>query len=238
MAASGDLKKVSVAVLVDGFFTVAEDGSRVFNPLPEERLAQLREAIENTIGYNEARGDTVSVTSLEFYREETVSVWAVFLLDLLREFGRPFINLLLIILFFIFVIRPILNWLKKEVEPVGSGAEQAVLPDYPSPVGGGESLPLPLPPREAPSESVIMATAPGAAAEESVPSDTLPEEAEPIDQYEDEEMDEMDEEAQQLAYGQLTRDKVMPMARDNMDRTVGLIRSWIEQRPQESAQEK
>ncbi|MDR1297438.1 MAG: hypothetical protein LBO05_08720 [Deltaproteobacteria bacterium] len=48
-------------------------------------MAQLREAIENTIGYNEARGDTVSVTSLEFYREEQVSVWAVFLLDLLRE---------------------------------------------------------------------------------------------------------------------------------------------------------
>jgi flagellar M-ring protein FliF len=238
MAASGDLKRVSVAVLVDGFFTIAEDGARVFNPLPEDRLAQLREAIQNTIGFNESRGDTVSVTSLEFYREEQVSVWAVFLLDLLREFGRPFLNLLLIILFFLFVVRPILNWLKKEVEPVGTGAEQAVLPDYPSPGGGGESLPLPLPAREPVTDGVVMAAAQGGS-DEAPAMETLPSEAEEPDQYEDEEPEEMDEEAaQKLAYGQLSRERVMPMARDNMDRTVGLLRGWIEQRPQESAQEK
>ncbi|MDR2444177.1 MAG: flagellar M-ring protein FliF [Deltaproteobacteria bacterium] len=236
MASSGDLKKVSVAVLVDGFFTLAEDGSRVFNPLPEDRLEQLREAIKNTVGFNESRGDTVSVTSMEFYREETVSVWAMFWLDLLREFGRPFLNLILIILFFFFVIRPILNWLKKEVEPVGSGAEQAVLPDYPT-LGGGpgsESLPLPLPPREAPPESVVMSTAPA----EIPDSKIIPDEPEEVDRYDDEEPDEMEETPQRLAYGQLTRDKVMPLARDNMDRTVGLIRGWIEQKPQETAQEK
>ncbi|MDR1657542.1 MAG: flagellar M-ring protein FliF [Deltaproteobacteria bacterium] len=237
MASSGDLKKVSVAVLVDGFFTLAEDGTRVFNPLPEERLEQLREAIRNTIGFNESRGDTVSVTSLEFYREETVSVWAVFLLDLLREFGRPFLNLILIILFFFFIIRPILNWLKKEVEPVGSGAEQAVLPDYPSPSGGSESLPLPLPPQAVHSDSVIIATSP-AADETSTPS-LLPEDTEDVESYDDEVPEDIEESAQMLTYGQLTRDKVMPMARENMDRTVGLIRGWIEQKAQqETVQEK
>jgi flagellar M-ring protein FliF len=236
LASSGDLKKVSVAVLVDGFFTAAEDGSRVFNPLPEERLAQLREAIQNTIGYNEARGDTVSVTSLEFYRgEETVSVWAIFLLDLLREFGRPFLNLLLIILFFLFVVRPILNWLKKEVEPVGSGAEQAVLPDYPMSGGPGDSLPLPLPPREAPPEQ-IMAEAQAAA--EAGPQ-TLPEEVDEVEGYEDEEPEEAEDSPQRLVYGQLSRERMMPLARENMDRTVGLLRSWIEQKPaQENTQER
>jgi flagellar M-ring protein FliF len=235
LSSSGDLKKVTVAVLVDGFFTTAEDGTKVFNPLPEERLAQLREAIQNTIGFNEARGDTVSVTSLEFYRgEETVSVWAIFLLDLLREFGRPFLNLLLIILFFLFVVRPILNWLKKEVEPVGSGAEQAVLPDYPMSGGPGESLPLPLPPREAAPEPV-MAEAPAMAASDR----NLPEEVDEVEGYEDEEPDETEETPQQLAYGQLSRDKMMPLARENMERTVGLLRGWIEQKPQqESAQER
>jgi flagellar M-ring protein FliF len=237
LAASGDLKKVSVAVLVDGYFTVAEDGTKVFNPLPEDRLEQLREAIKNTIGFNEARGDSVSVTSLEFYREETISVWAVFLLDLLREFGRPFINLLLIILFFLFVIRPILNWLKKEVEPVGSGAEQAVLPDYPLSGGPGESLPLPLPPREPVTQTDIAiqsSEADSVAPQSNLPSDEVVE----ADQYVDEEPEETEESPQKLTYGQLTREKMMPLARDNMDRTVGLIRSWIEQKPQENAQEK
>ncbi|MDR0356709.1 MAG: flagellar M-ring protein FliF [Deltaproteobacteria bacterium] len=236
LASSGDLKKVTVAVLVDGFFTYAEDGSRVFNPLPEDRLAQLREAIQNTIGFNEARGDSVSVTSLEFYREETVSVWAVFLLDLLREFGRPFINLLLIILFFIFVVRPILNWLKKEVEPIGSGAEQAVLPDYPMTGGpGGDSLPLPALPREAPMEPMPVSDLADLTA---ASSQTLPDEVEDED-YENEEPDEVEETPQRLVYGQLSREKMMPLARENMDRTVGLLRSWIEQKPpQESPQEK
>ncbi|MDR1298404.1 MAG: hypothetical protein LBO05_13785, partial [Deltaproteobacteria bacterium] len=203
---------------------------------PEERLAQLREAIENTIGYNEARGDTVSVTSLEFYREEQVSVWAVFLLDLLREFGRPFLNLILIILFFLFIVRPILKWLKKEVEPVGAGAEQAVLPDYPMTGGGGsESLPLPLPPREAPPEQILTA-----APDSDLPaSQTLPEVAEEPEDYEDEEPEDAEETPQRLAYGQLSREKMMPLARDNMERTVGLLRNWIEQKPaQEAPQEK
>jgi flagellar M-ring protein FliF len=239
LSSSGDLKKVTVAVLVDGFFTVAEDGTKVFNPLPEERLAQLREAIQNTIGYNEARGDTVSVTSLEFYRgEETVSVWAIFLLDLLREFGRPFLNLILIILFFLFIVRPILNWLKKEVEPVGSGAEQAVLPDYPMSGGPGDSLPLPLPPREAPPEpALVTASTPVAAAADE--STTLPEEIDEVEGYDDEEPEEAEETPQQLAYGQLSREKMMPLARENMERTVGLLRNWIEQKPQqENAQER
>jgi flagellar M-ring protein FliF len=238
LSSSGDLKKVSVAVLVDGVFTTAEDGTKVFTPLPEERLAQLREAIQNTIGYNEARGDTVSVTSLEFYRgEETVSVWAIFLLDLLREFGRPFLNLLLIILFFIFVVRPILNWLKKEVEPVGSGAEQAVLPDYPMSGGPGDSLPLPLPPREAPPESVRVESPVAVVA--TATDQNLPEEIDDVEGYDDEEPEDAEEAPQQLAYGQLNREKMMPLARENMDRTVGLLRNWIEQKPQqENTQER
>jgi flagellar M-ring protein FliF len=240
LASSGDLKKVTVAVLVDGFFTLAEDGSRVFNPLPAERLAQLREAIENTIGFNDARGDTVSVTSMEVYREEQVSVWAVFLLDLLREFGRPFLNLLLIILFFLFVIRPILSWLKKEVEPVGSGAEQAVLPDYPvTGGGGGDGLPLPLPPREQPLEVAAEAAA---GADQAMPASApsvLPQEMDENEDYDDVEPEDPNEAPQQLVYGQLSREKMMPLARDNMERTVGLLRNWIEQKPQqEASQEK
>jgi flagellar M-ring protein FliF len=229
----GDLKKVTVAVLVDGVFTLAENGERVFTPLPEEKLEQLRAAIRNIIGYDEARGDSVSVSSLEFYREETVNVWALFVLDLLREFGRPFINLLLIILFFFFVIRPILNWLKKEVEPVGSGAEQAVLPDYPLAGGPGESLPLPLPPR-----ATIEPTPPSPQAEEALSPDQPASQDVDLVHYDDESPEEAEEEEileeetpARLAYGQLSRDNVMPLARENMDRTVGLLRNWIEQKP-------
>ncbi|MDR2405535.1 MAG: flagellar M-ring protein FliF [Deltaproteobacteria bacterium] len=238
ISASGDLKKVSVAVLVDGIFTVNEAGERVFTPLEPEMIAKLSEAIKNTIGFDEKRGDSVSVSCLEFYREEQVSIWAVFVLDLLREFGRPLLNLLLIILFFIFVIRPILNWLKKEVEPVGAGSEEAVLPDYPGGGGGmGDSLPLPLPPRE---EVVVVdgadTTAVAEAKEAGDEEDADYDEEAPL--YEDEEPEEMDTGPQQLEYGRLTKDNVLPLAKENMERTVGLLRRWIEQKAPETPQEK
>jgi flagellar M-ring protein FliF len=239
VSASGDLKKVTVAVLVDGIFTVAESGERVFTPLPEDKLVLLRQAIRDVIGYDESRGDSVSVNSLEFYREETVNVWAVFVLDLLREFGRPFINLLLIILFFFFVVRPLLNWLKKEVEPVGAGAEQAVLPDYPLTGGSGDSLPLPLPQREEISPAAASPTA-----EEPLSPDQPASQDVDLVHYDDESPEEAEEEEileeeppDRLAYGQLSRDSVMPLARENMDRTVGLLRSWIEQKPAAEARE-
>jgi flagellar M-ring protein FliF len=243
ISASGDLKKVSVAVLVDGTFTTDGSGERVFTAVPPAMLAQLSEAVKNTVGYDEKRGDTVSVTCLEFYREEQVSVWAVFLLDLLREFGRPLVNLLLIILFFIFVVRPILNWLKKEVEPVGSGAEQAVLPDYPLSGGGGnESLPLPLPPREevTGSQAMAMSQAEGQEGQEEQGGDESEYEAEDEEapDYDDEEPEEPDGSPQRLEYGRLSRENILPLARENMDRTVGLLRRWIEEKGAEAREEK
>ncbi|MDR1312956.1 MAG: flagellar M-ring protein FliF [Deltaproteobacteria bacterium] len=239
VSASGDLKKVSVAVLVDGTFTVNEAGERVFAPVPPEMLAQLTEAVKNTGGFDDRRGDTVSVTCLEFYREEAVSVWAVFFLDLLREFGRPLVNLLLIILFFVFVVRPILNWLKKEVEPVGSGAEQAVLPDYPlSGGGGGESLPLPLPPREELGASASLGETAAMAAESLDDEEGEYEPDEEAPDYGDEEPEEPDGSPQRLEYGRLSRDNILPLARENMDRTVGLLRRWIEEKAPEAREEK
>ncbi|MDR2612755.1 MAG: flagellar M-ring protein FliF [Deltaproteobacteria bacterium] len=239
VAASGDLKKVSVAVLVDGTFVENAAGERVFTPVPPEILAQLAEAVKNTVGFDERRGDTVSVTCLEFYREESVSVWALFLLDLLREFGRPLVNLLLVILFFFFVVRPILNWLKKEVEPVGSGAEQAVLPDYPLSGGGaGETLPLPLPPREeaAAATAASSEVAEADSAAEAAPEGEYEAEEEAPD-YGDEEPEEPGEPGR-LEYGRLSRENILPLARENMDRTVGLLRRWIEEKAPEAREEK
>ncbi|MDR1165803.1 MAG: flagellar M-ring protein FliF [Deltaproteobacteria bacterium] len=236
VSASGDLKKVTVAVIVDGIFAPNEAGENVFTPLPAPMLDRLTEAIKNTIGFEEKRGDSVSVTCLQFYREENVSVWALFVLDLLREFGRPLVNLLLIILFFLFVVRPILNWLKKEVEPIGSGAEQASLPDYPIAGGGaGESLPLPLPPRE---EEISVDPAQAGLAESEEESEYGPEDDE-TPRYDDEEPEEIETDPLRLEYGKLSRDNILPLARDNMDRTVGLLRKWIEQKnPQDNQPEK
>lgn len=226
---AGDLKKISVSVILDGIYTKNEAGETVFSPLSQERLANLEKAVKAAIGFDADRGDMVSLVSDQFARPEEVSVWALFVLDLIREFSRPFINLILIILFFFLVVRPIINWLKKEVEPAGSGAEPPVLPEFP---GGGPSYgdSLPLPPAAA---GVQAAQEPAEALDELPEPDYANDELGVVPNYDDEEEAEA-EEPPALAYGNLSRENILPLARENLDRTVGLVRDWIEQKPPQS----
>jgi flagellar M-ring protein FliF len=62
----GEVRRVTVAVLVDGVSTVAADGARTWTPRPAEELGQLRDLVRAAVGYDERRGDIVTVETLEF----------------------------------------------------------------------------------------------------------------------------------------------------------------------------
>jgi flagellar M-ring protein FliF len=62
----GQVRRISVAVLVDGVTATDETGSTAWAPRPAEELEQLRELVQSTIGYDAERGDTVTIRSLEF----------------------------------------------------------------------------------------------------------------------------------------------------------------------------
>ena len=274
---AGDLKRVSVSVLLDGFYVKNEAGEREFMPLPAELLGHLEDAIKGVVGFDAKRGDMVSISSVQFARPEEISPWALFALELVREFYRPFLNLILIVLFYFLVVRPILNWLKQEVEPAGSGAQSAVLPEYPH-GGFGDGFPLPQQPQQqqiaaaaadrdddedededeaaaaaaaeeaaaiaaaaAPPPAAAIAAAVPAVEDQEPPVGDMDEMAElDYDTAEDEEAPDFSDEGMELAeeeeapgltYGNLSRENVLPLARENIDRTVGLLRSWIEQKP-------
>lgn len=63
---AGGLKRLSVAILIDGTYTENEDGTYTYNPRSEEELAQITALVESAIGYNEDRGDIVRVINQEF----------------------------------------------------------------------------------------------------------------------------------------------------------------------------
>jgi len=64
VSAPGTIKKISVAVLVNDIVTV-QNGVETFTPRTEEELAALSQLVKSTIGYDEARGDVVTIESMQ-----------------------------------------------------------------------------------------------------------------------------------------------------------------------------
>lgn len=66
LRAPGALRRISVAVLVDGLRVTAEDGTVTWQPRPDEELAVLRDLVASAVGLDEARGDVLTLRSLAF----------------------------------------------------------------------------------------------------------------------------------------------------------------------------
>ena len=62
----GAIRKLSVAVMIDGHQLPGADGQMVFQPRTDEELEALRELVASAVGYDAARGDQLVVKSLAF----------------------------------------------------------------------------------------------------------------------------------------------------------------------------
>lgn len=106
----GQLQRLSVAVIVDGTYEPGPDGQgHVFVPRSAEELQRIEQLVQNAIGYDGARGDSVEVSSISFGGPEVLPApgLADIILDYGRQFGKPILNFLLILLFLILVVRPV-----------------------------------------------------------------------------------------------------------------------------------
>ena len=66
----GAIKKISVAVAVDGVTAPGANGKPgAYTPRSAEELARLDELVKAAVGFDTARGDTVKVTNVRFARE-------------------------------------------------------------------------------------------------------------------------------------------------------------------------
>lgn len=62
----GGVKRLSIAVQVDGSYATKEDGSTDFQPRPADELAQLEALAKSASGFDEARGDVFQIASRRF----------------------------------------------------------------------------------------------------------------------------------------------------------------------------
>lgn len=62
----GSVRRISVAVLVDGVQSTADDGTITWAPRSADELEDMRELVASAIGFDEARGDQITMRSMEF----------------------------------------------------------------------------------------------------------------------------------------------------------------------------
>ncbi len=114
MQQTGQIKKISVAVLVDGNYR-EEKGKKVYVPRSEEELKKYQELVQAAVGYNKERGDLIIVESMPFeiVPEEKPGIDYVALAMTVLKYLLPLIITLLIIFF---VIKPLLEIFRKPAE--------------------------------------------------------------------------------------------------------------------------
>ncbi|WP_242533784.1 flagellar basal-body MS-ring/collar protein FliF [Salipiger bermudensis] len=110
----GAIKRLTVAVLVNGTLAAGADGAEQFVPLPEEELAALRDLVASAVGFEEARGDAITIRSMPFERPEGLGTgpvepgWFSMPLDPMTLIQIGVLAVVALILG-LFVVRPILT---------------------------------------------------------------------------------------------------------------------------------
>jgi len=106
----GDLKRQSIAVIVDGTYEPNKDGkSFTFVPRKAEELERIKQVVARAAGLDSSRGDEIQVSSFEFGAPDGSDQPSLLqtMLDYAQRLGKPFLNGLLIFLFLILVVRPV-----------------------------------------------------------------------------------------------------------------------------------
>jgi flagellar M-ring protein FliF len=131
----GDVKKLSIAVLVDGNYVKSDKGVEEYQPRPEKELTALEDLVKKSAGFDAKRGDQVVVSNVPFKKVELGTELAEkSWLDKLMPFMpllRYLVMLVVIALVALFVAKPLVRMLAergREVEvsvrevPAGTGA--------------------------------------------------------------------------------------------------------------------
>jgi flagellar M-ring protein FliF len=108
---TGTIKRLSVAVLIDGDYVANAEGVMEYQAIPEEQLEQLEDLVRSAIGYDADRGDEVSVINMKFAGTEPLGEEGP--LDFLKDDLDAIIQTLVLggvaVLAILLVIRPLVN---------------------------------------------------------------------------------------------------------------------------------
>jgi flagellar M-ring protein FliF len=111
----GTVKRLSVAVLVDGTYATDKDGKKTYTPRTDKEMQQIATVVRSAIGFDEKRGDVVDVVNMRFNDDSVTSDGAAeaSMFDLTKadymRIGEMAVLAILGLLTILFVFRPILR---------------------------------------------------------------------------------------------------------------------------------
>lgn len=113
----GGVKRLSVAVLVDGRYAPDKSGVMTYAPRPQPELDQITALVRTAMGYDEKRGDQLQVVNLQFadgpQNPADLAAAPASMFDFSREdimrFAEMGVLILVTLLVLLFAVRPLIR---------------------------------------------------------------------------------------------------------------------------------
>lgn len=117
----GEIKRLSVAVLVDNLPRKDAKGAVTLTALTPEQLQQVEALVQQAVGFDAARGDSVSVQNAAFMAEEAptappaLPLWQQ---PEVRDIARTVLGVITVLFLVLVIVRPLLrNLMQASVQP-------------------------------------------------------------------------------------------------------------------------
>jgi flagellar M-ring protein FliF len=203
----GTVKRITVAVLVNGIQQVNAEGQLVLEPRNEDELEALKDLVSSAVGLDEARGDLVTLKSMEFLQNAPMGTFAES--SLFQSLGLDAMSLIqmavlaiVTLLLGLFVLRPILT---SKAEPYPEATFETTARRSIGNAGSGNSELTPLT-GEIADDDFEFGALPAAQTSTGIPSVSDPDKvADPVD-------------------------RLRALIAERQDETVEILRGWIEDR--------
>jgi flagellar M-ring protein FliF len=126
MTDPGAIKRLSVAVVVDGTYATDASGNSTYAPRDQATLDQIKALVQSAIGFDQARGDQLTVANLQFAQGPLPTAQGTpgpglfdFTRDDLINGAEMLVTLVIALALVFFVMRPLLKRvLAPEMQPL------------------------------------------------------------------------------------------------------------------------
>ncbi len=119
---TGGIKRLTAAVVVNYRKKIDENGELTHEPLTAEEIKEINSLVKEAMGYNEKRGDSLTVTNSLFTAEPVTILDAEFWKDpdiilLAKDIGKQLLIAVIVLFFLLKIVRPSLRNLAQALPP-------------------------------------------------------------------------------------------------------------------------